>query len=61
MSSRLTRAWRATAWQLGLLGLAALACGAVTGAWLACLLAATLLALGLCLVAPPGPREPLRR
>lgn len=46
MSSRLNRAWHSTAWQLGLLGLAALVLGAITGAWFGCLLAAVLLALG---------------
>lgn len=46
MSARLNRAWHSTAWQLGLLGLAALVLGAITGAWLGCLLAAALLALG---------------
>ena len=46
MSARLNRALHSTAWQLGLLGLAALVPGAITGAWLGSLLAAALLALG---------------
>jgi two-component system phosphate regulon sensor histidine kinase PhoR len=46
MSARLKRAWHSTAWQLGLLGLVALVLGAATGAWLGCLLAAALLAIG---------------
>src|SRR5687768_18367494 len=33
MSARLNRAWHSTAWQLGLLGLAALVLGGITGAW----------------------------
>jgi two-component system phosphate regulon sensor histidine kinase PhoR len=49
MSARLNRAWHSTAWQLGLLGLAALVLGGITGAWLGCLLAAALFALGFVL------------
>src|SRR5690606_30501575 len=47
MSAQLNRAWRSTAWQLAVPGAVALVLGALTGAWLAWLLAAALLALGV--------------
>ena len=50
MTSRLSRAWRSSTARLAMLGVAALALGAVTGAWFACLFAASLLALGYLLL-----------
>ena len=50
MSARLNRAWRAGAMRLALLGAGALALGALTGAWFACLFAAALVALGYLLL-----------